>query len=66
MTWAEVETRSTPPQPCYGHTANYIGDNKLLVFGGKGYTVTNAIHIFNLGTFLICARSKDNHPGSIY
>jgi len=50
MTWAEVETRSTPPQPCYGHTANYIGDNKLLVFGGKGYTVTNAIHIFNLAT----------------
>lgn len=50
MTWAEVETRSTPPQPCYGHTASYIGENKILVFGGKGFTVTNSIHIFNITT----------------
>jgi len=50
MTWAEVESRSTPPQPVYGHTANYIGDNRILIFGGKGFAVTNSIHVFHIDT----------------
>lgn len=53
MTWSEVETKSTPPQPCYGHTATHIGDNQILVFGGKGYQVTNNISIFDLSMSLL-------------
>jgi len=50
MTWTECEARNTPPLPCYGHSATYIGDNKILYFGGKGYTVHNLIHTLCLST----------------
>jgi N-acetylneuraminic acid mutarotase len=48
MSWVECEAHGTPPSPCYGHTANYIGDNRILYYGGKGYQVLNDIHILNL------------------
>eukprot|EP01126_Amoeba_proteus_P008291 TRINITY_DN1305_c0_g1_i7.p1 TRINITY_DN1305_c0_g1~~TRINITY_DN1305_c0_g1_i7.p1 ORF type:complete len:375 (-),score=79.34 TRINITY_DN1305_c0_g1_i7:165-1289(-) len=48
MSWTEVEPKTTPPQPCYGHTATYVGDGKILVFGGKGYQVMNNIYIFDV------------------
>jgi len=51
MSWRECETHNTPPTPCYGHTGTYIGDNKILYFGGKGYQVHNQIHILDLKTF---------------
>jgi len=48
MTWAECQTKGTPPSPCYGHSATDIGGNRILFFGGKGYAVTNDIHILHL------------------
>jgi len=48
MCWTECETKNTPPSPCYGHSATYIGDNKILFFGGKGYKVLNDIHILDV------------------
>jgi hypothetical protein len=50
LTWVECETHNTPPSPCYGHTATYIGDNRILYYGGKGYQVLNSIHILHLNT----------------
>uniref|UniRef100_A0A6B2L5R0 Uncharacterized protein n=1 Tax=Arcella intermedia TaxID=1963864 RepID=A0A6B2L5R0_9EUKA len=50
MSWRECETHNTPPSPCYGNSATYIGDNKILYFGGKGYKVQNTIHILDLNT----------------
>jgi len=50
MTWTECETQNTPPPPCYGRSATYIGDNKILYFGGKGYKVHNHIHILDVKT----------------
>eukprot|EP01127_Copromyxa_protea_P009545 TRINITY_DN2261_c0_g1_i1.p1 TRINITY_DN2261_c0_g1~~TRINITY_DN2261_c0_g1_i1.p1 ORF type:complete len:525 (-),score=82.62 TRINITY_DN2261_c0_g1_i1:143-1717(-) len=50
MTWSEVETKSTPPQPCYGHSATYIGNNQILMFGGKGFQVTANISVFDIST----------------
>jgi len=50
MCWTECETHNTPPSPCYGHTATYIGDDRILYFGGKGYQVLNDIHILHLKT----------------
>jgi len=50
MTWTECETHNTPPSPCYGHTATYIGDDRIFFFGGKGYQVLNDIHILHLKT----------------
>uniref|UniRef100_A0A6B2L0T0 Uncharacterized protein n=1 Tax=Arcella intermedia TaxID=1963864 RepID=A0A6B2L0T0_9EUKA len=50
MCWTECETHNTPPSPCYGHSATYIGDDKILYFGGKGYQVLNDIHILELKT----------------
>lgn len=49
MSWGEVETTGIPPSPCYGHSANYIGDNKIIYFGGKGFSVLNSVHIFETG-----------------
>lgn len=49
MSWSEVETTGIPPSPCYGHSANYIGDNKIIYFGGKGFSVLNSVHIFDTG-----------------
>jgi N-acetylneuraminic acid mutarotase len=48
MTWTECETQGTPPSPCYGHTANYIGNDKILFFGGKGYKVLNQLNILDI------------------
>jgi len=50
MTWTECETQGTPPSPCYGHTATYIGNDKILFFGGKGYKVLNQINILDTKT----------------
>lgn len=50
MVWREVEANSQLPLPCYGHSATYIGNNKILMFGGKGFAVTNNINIFNITT----------------
>lgn len=50
MTWTECETHSIPPPPCYGHTATYIGDNKIFYFGGKGYKDLNTIHTLDIKT----------------
>jgi N-acetylneuraminic acid mutarotase len=50
MTWTECETQGTPPSPCYGHTATYIGNDKILFFGGKGYKVLNQINILDIRT----------------
>lgn len=47
MHWSEVEAQGIPPSPCYGHTATFIGDNKIVFFGGKGFNVLNAIHILD-------------------
>jgi len=49
MVWREVETSGIPPSPCYGHTASYIGDNKIIYFGGKGFQVLNTLNILELG-----------------
>jgi len=51
MCWTECETKNTPPSPCYGHTATYIGDNKILFFGGKGYKVLNDLNVLELRGF---------------
>eukprot|EP01125_Pyxidicula_operculata_P011586 TRINITY_DN3797_c0_g1_i1.p1 TRINITY_DN3797_c0_g1~~TRINITY_DN3797_c0_g1_i1.p1 ORF type:complete len:385 (-),score=114.65 TRINITY_DN3797_c0_g1_i1:533-1687(-) len=48
MTWTECETKSTPPLPCYGHSATLYADNKILFFGGKGYKTLNSIHVLDL------------------
>jgi len=32
MCWTECETQGTPPPPCYGHSATFVGDNKILFF----------------------------------
>jgi len=50
MCWTECETHNTPPSPCYGHSATYIGDDRILYFGGKGYQVLSDIHILHLKT----------------
>jgi N-acetylneuraminic acid mutarotase len=50
MCWTECETHNTPPSPCYGTTATYIGEDRILFFGGKGYQVLNDIHILHLKT----------------
>jgi len=50
MTWTECETHSIPPPPCYGHTATYVGDNKILYFGGKGYKDLNTLHTLDIRT----------------
>jgi len=50
MTWTECETQSTPPSPCYGHQAVYLGDDRIFFFGGKGYSELNTIHILELRT----------------
>jgi len=50
MSWTECETHNTPPSPCYGHSGTYIGDNKILYFGGQGYKTHNQIHILDLKT----------------
>jgi len=50
MCWTECETQNTPPSPRYGHSATYIGDNKILYFGGKGYQVLRDIHILDVKT----------------
>jgi len=50
MTWSECETQNTPPPPCYGHSATYLGNHQILFFGGKGYNVHNSIHILDLKT----------------
>lgn len=50
LCWTECEIQNTPPSPCYGHTATYIGDNRILYYGGKGYQVLNTIHVLNLNT----------------
>eukprot|EP01123_Difflugia_compressa_P010709 TRINITY_DN3994_c0_g1_i1.p1 TRINITY_DN3994_c0_g1~~TRINITY_DN3994_c0_g1_i1.p1 ORF type:complete len:633 (+),score=148.45 TRINITY_DN3994_c0_g1_i1:128-2026(+) len=47
MCWTECETHNTPPSPCYGHSATYIGDNNILYFGGKGYQVLRDIHVLD-------------------
>eukprot|EP01125_Pyxidicula_operculata_P008577 TRINITY_DN286_c2_g1_i1.p1 TRINITY_DN286_c2_g1~~TRINITY_DN286_c2_g1_i1.p1 ORF type:complete len:617 (-),score=142.85 TRINITY_DN286_c2_g1_i1:108-1892(-) len=48
MTWSECNPRTTPPVPCYGHSATHVGNNRVLVFGGKGYKDLNSIHILDL------------------
>eukprot|EP01127_Copromyxa_protea_P002768 TRINITY_DN12729_c0_g1_i1.p1 TRINITY_DN12729_c0_g1~~TRINITY_DN12729_c0_g1_i1.p1 ORF type:complete len:547 (-),score=113.97 TRINITY_DN12729_c0_g1_i1:75-1715(-) len=48
MTWTEVETKGTPPTPCYGHSMTLVDNDRVLFFGGKGFTVTNHIHILYL------------------
>jgi len=50
LTWHESDTKNTPPSPCYGHSATYIGDKDILFFGGKGYQVHNSIHILDTKT----------------
>jgi N-acetylneuraminic acid mutarotase len=50
LCWTECETHNTPPTPCYGHSATYIGDDRILYFGGKGYQVLNSIHVLHLKT----------------
>ncbi len=49
MTWTEIETKGTPPTPCYGHSMTLVDKNRVLFFGGKGFSVTNHIHILYLG-----------------
>lgn len=49
MTWTEVETKGTPPTPCYGHSMTYVDKDRVFFFGGKGFSVTNHIHILYLG-----------------
>jgi hypothetical protein len=53
MIWSEVETKGTPPSPCYGHTANYIGNNKIVFFGGKGFDILNSFSIFDVSMLII-------------
>lgn len=48
MTWSECEVKGTPPTPCYGHSATYIGHNKILFFGGKAYNVLNTLTLLDL------------------
>jgi N-acetylneuraminic acid mutarotase len=48
MTWSECEVKGTPPTPCYGHSAVFIGNNKILFFGGKAYNVLNTLTLLDL------------------
>jgi len=50
MTWTECETQGTPPSPCYGHTSTYIGNDRILFYGGKGYKVVNQINVLDVKT----------------
>eukprot|EP01126_Amoeba_proteus_P059891 TRINITY_DN7873_c0_g1_i4.p1 TRINITY_DN7873_c0_g1~~TRINITY_DN7873_c0_g1_i4.p1 ORF type:complete len:433 (-),score=86.98 TRINITY_DN7873_c0_g1_i4:191-1489(-) len=50
MTWAECETKGTPPTPCYGHSMTLVSEDRIFFFGGKGYAVMNHIHILQLDT----------------
>lgn len=52
MTWQEVATKGSPPPPCYGHASVAVGNTKLLFFGGKGYSVSNAIHILDISMLI--------------
>jgi len=50
MTWQELQYNSTPPSPCYGHSATKIDDDNILYFGGRGYLVHNSVHILDTTT----------------
>jgi N-acetylneuraminic acid mutarotase len=50
MCWTECETQGTPPSPCYGHSGSYIGNDRILFFGGKGYKVLNQINVLDIKT----------------
>jgi len=50
MTWHELQYNSTPPSPCYGHSATKIDDDNILYFGGRGYLVHNSVHILDTTT----------------
>jgi len=48
MCWTECETQGTPPSPCYGHSGTYIGNDRILFFGGKGYKVLNQLNVLDI------------------
>lgn len=51
MVWSEVIVRSTYPLPRFSHTLTDIGNDRILLFGGKGIGAgISSFHIFNFNT----------------
>jgi hypothetical protein len=49
MAWSRPVIKGTPPSARWGHTSDYIGENKILIYGGHdGTKMLNDLHILDI------------------